>query len=214
MNTMDPTRRRGLQLLLVAPVAVVTGGCGGRGAGESPTWWELDVAPSQRRADPDPARSALSLVVEGTSAGSLYDGTALLFSRQPGMRSPYQYANWVERPPNRIARLAQRGLLVRGGFRDVSAAESGIRPDLLLTLTLEGFQYNQVAEPAVFEAMISASLMDWRSRRLMASARFSAGEPASGTGLSAVVAAAGRATARVLDELSPWVEGRAAGFRR
>jgi ABC-type uncharacterized transport system auxiliary subunit len=214
MSAMDSTRRQGLRGLLLVPIAAAMGGCTGRGAGESPTWWELEVPSSPVRADADPARSGLSLVVEGASAGSLYDGTALLFSRQPGMRSPYQYANWVERPPNRIARLAQRGLLARGGFRDVSAAESGIRPDLLLTLTVEGFQYNLALQPSVFEVVLSVSLMDWRSRRPVASARFSAGEPAPGIGLSAVVTAAGRATARVLDDLAPWVENRASGFRR
>lgn len=214
MSGIDATRRWGLLALVAAPVAMSVAGCAGRGKGESPSWWELDPRVSQGRATPDAARSRLSLSIEGASAGSLYDGTALLFSRLSGMRSPYQYANWVERPPNRIARLAQRSLQARGGFRDVAVAESGLRPDLLLTLTIEGFQYNMAAQPPVFEVTIAASLMDWKHRRLLASNRFPAAEPSPAGDLPMVIEAAGRATARVLEDLAPWVEARAADLKR
>ncbi len=214
MSGIDVMRRQRLLALAFAPAALLVAGCASRGKGESPSWWELDPVVSPGRAAPDAARSRLSLSIEGASAGSLYDGTALLFSRSRAMRSPYQYANWVERPPNRIARLAQRSLQARGGFRDVAVAESGLRPDLLLTLTVEGFQYNLAAQPAVFEVTIAASLMDWKNRRLLAASRFSTAEPSSAGELPMVIESAGRATARVLEDLAPWVEARAAELKR
>jgi len=195
----------------LAAALLALGGCALGPGRSSQVWWELADA----RAGA-PGRAAVRrprvLAVEGVAAGALYDGIALLYSRGPGMRAPYQYANWTERPARRLARLAQHRLAQRGGFREVVPVDAGIAPDLLLTLTLHALHH---ALPDDGEAgrlilTLEARLIDWRGRQPLASETFEAVEAVTEGTAAAAVAAAGRACADVLDELAPWVE-QAAG---
>jgi ABC-type uncharacterized transport system auxiliary subunit len=203
-------RRSLLRTGLLLPAAAMAGCFGG--AGRAPhTWWELDAPGAPGVAQPDPKRATLSLVVEGVAAGSLYDGTSLIYSRGAGMRAPYLYSSWTERPAARLARLAQRRLRARGGFRDVTLAEAGVAPDLLLTLTLDQLDHELTGDAGRLVLALSATLVDWKARRPIAWRRFSAVEPAVTADAEGAVAAASRAATAVLEELSPWVESAAGG---
>ncbi|MFP5406275.1 MAG: ABC-type transport auxiliary lipoprotein family protein, partial [Gammaproteobacteria bacterium] len=217
-------RRSLLRVGLLLPLSVM-GGCFGGGGRAPHTWWVLEAPGAPGTAEPDSHRAKLSLVVEGVAAGALYDGTALVYSHGAGMRAPYLYASWSERPAVRIARLAQRRLQARGGFRDVTLAEAGVAPDLLLTLTLDRLDHDLVegGEPesesgaqagngGELALALTATLVDWHARRPIAWRRFSAVEPVATANAAGAVAAAGRATEAVLAELAPWVEAAAAGL--
>lgn len=219
MKIRGITARRALLRVLPAIPALGLAGC--FGGGRTPhAWWELDDARAGEagRAEPDAARASLSLLVEGVAAGALYDGTALLYSRGAGMRAPYQYASWTERPAARLARLARRRLQARGGFRDVSLAEAGTAPELLLTLTLETLHHelppgSAQGQGGQLRLAVSAQLLDWRARRPLASRAFDLAEPVASADAAGAVQAAGRAVAGLLDALAPWVEASAAGYR-
>lgn len=190
------------------PTALLAGCFGGRS--DSPhTWWELVAPESSDRAEPNPIRARQSLVVEGIAAGVLYDGTTLLYSRAPGERSSYQFASWTERPAARLARLAKSRLQARGGFRDVSTAEAGVAPDLLLTLTLEGLFHDLSVEPGLLRLRLGATLTDWHRRRPIATRRFEVNEPVPTEDAAGAAQAAGRAAGRLLDDMAPWVEASA-----
>lgn len=201
------TRRLWLRMSLALLPAAGLSGCFGGAAGH--TWWELEAPGDAGSAEPHAARATLSLVVEGVAAGALLDGAALLYSSSPGMRSPYQHASWAERPATRLARLAQRRLQARGGFRDVATADSGIAPDLLLTLTLEQLHHDLSGASGRLKLALSAVLIDWRGRRLMATRAFAIEAPVASADAAGAVAAAGRAAAKLLDALAPWVESSA-----
>ena len=224
--------RRSLLRALPAIPALALAGC--FGGGRAPhAWWELDDARAGQagRAEPDAARQRMSLLIEGAAAGALYDGTALLYSRSAGMRAPYQYASWTERPAARLARLARRRLQARTGFRDVSLAEAGTAPDLLLTLTLESLHHelpagvareghegrgdhgDMASDAGMLRLAVAAQLIDWRARRALASQLFSVAEPVTRADAAGAVQAAGRAVADLLDALAPWTEASAASHR-
>ncbi|HRO59920.1 MAG TPA: ABC-type transport auxiliary lipoprotein family protein, partial [Burkholderiaceae bacterium] len=167
----DRSRRRqllrgGLALPLAAGLAVLSGCFGG--AGQPHVLWELQpdggwkagdaMQPMRVSAPADARRASLSLVVEGIAAGELYDGTALVYSRSAGMRAHYQHASWTERPALRVARLVQQSLQQRGGFRDVTLADSGVAPDLMLTLTLVEMYHDVPANELRVE--LGAALVD------------------------------------------------------
>jgi len=225
--------RTGLMLPGIAGL-VGLGGCFG-GKGSPHTWWELDpqrnaallVSASAgvpgsvsgsgstsavQVASFDPRRAKLSLVVEGVAASPLYEGTALVYSRGAGMRANYQYASWTEPPAQRLARLVQRRLQQREGFGQVAVTDSGITPDVLLTLTLEQLYHDVPANEV--ELSLTAMLIEWNTRKPMASRAFSQREATPTVDAAGAVAAADRAVARLLDELVPWVEGAAAPPRR
>lgn len=213
-----PRRRSLVRALPVAVLSALAGpglsGCIG-GSRPAHAWWELEDAGAGApgAARPDPARQALSLLVEGTAAGALYEGTALLYGRAAGMRAPYQYASWTERPAGRIARLAQRRLAARGGFRDVSLAEAGTATDLLLSLTLESLYHDLDDGSGTLRLEMAAQLVDWRARRPLASRRFAVDEAVASADAAGAAQAAGRAVGRLLDALAPWVEAGAAELR-
>ncbi|TXL65512.1 ABC-type transport auxiliary lipoprotein family protein [Zeimonas arvi] len=219
MTIRSDMARRALLRVLPAVPALGLAGC--FGGGRMPhVWWELDDARADEagRAEPDAARAKLSMLVEGVAAGARYDGTALLYSRGAGMRAPYQYASWTERPAARLARLARRRLQARGGFRDVSLAEAGTAPELLLTLTLETLHHElapdvEGGQGGMLRLAVSAQLLDWRARRPLASRAFDLAEPVASADAAGAVRAAGRAVAGLLDALAPWVETSAADYR-
>lgn len=230
-------RRRALAAVSMLPVAMSIAGCAGLSGRESQVWWEWadagigapgsaavpragsggDSASARALA----ARAGAVLAVEGLAAGVVLDGTALLFSRRSGMLAPYQYAGWTERPAARLARLAQQRLRSRGSFRDVVPADAGVAPELLLTLTLNSLHHalegadaadgNEAPVPGRLVLSVDARLVDWRSRRPVAGRRFEQSEPVTAAEAAAAVEAAGRAVARLLDSLAPWVEQTAAG---
>lgn len=209
--------RTGLALPWAAGMAALSGCFGG--AGQPHVLWELwpddggsadgPMQPMRVSVAADARRSSLSLVVEGVAAGELYDGTALVFSRSPGMRSRYQHASWTERPALRVARLVQRELQARGGFRDVTLADSGVAPDLMLTLTLVELYHDVPANEMRVE--LGAALVDWQRRRLVASENWRLAEALASADAAGAAAAAGRAMTRLLDEVVVWVESASAG---
>ncbi len=206
-------RRSLLRTGLLFPAATLAG-CLGSGGRAAHTWWVLDAPGAVGTAEPDAKRATLSLVVEGIAAGAFYDGTSIIYSRGPGMRAPYLYASWTERPAARLARLAQQRLQARGGFRDVTLAEAGVAPDLLLTLTLERLDHdlseNGNGNGGELYLALNATLVDWKARRPVAWHRFVAVEPVATADADAAVVAADRAASAVLDELAPWAEAAAA----
>ena len=213
-------RRKALAAVSLLPLSLSVAGCVGLSGRESQVWWEwVDAgigSPGRALPPSTGRRTAAVLAVEGLAAGALLDGTALLFSRRPGMLEPYQYASWTERPAARLARLAQQRLLARGGFRDVVPADAGVAPELLLTLTLVSLLHALDGSAGTVGAdgeaagrlvlSLDARLVDWRSRRPVAGRRFEQSEAVEAAQAAAAVEAAGRAAARLLDSLAPWVE--------
>jgi ABC-type uncharacterized transport system auxiliary subunit len=223
MNRVRSRHARRL-LLLAIPTAALAG-CAGLSGRSSQVWWEwVDAGASSPGSaaggEGAQARAATVLAVEGAAAGVVHDGTALLFSRSPGMLAPYQYASWTERPASRLARLAQHRLRARGGFRDVVPVDAGVAPDLLLTLTLGTLHHsldaNDLAAAGAGTAAgnlvlsVTARLVDWRTRRPIAERAFEAREAVAIAEAAGAVEATGRAGARVLDALALWVEQAAA----
>ena len=201
---------------VVASLALALGaaGCSVLG-GDQParTWYTLiDLNPAPAKAVA-PGGKGLVLLISPTSESGFYDGTSIAFTRAGGGRGYYQFASWTERPAKRLAQLLESRLATSGGFGAVAQASAGVRGDLLLNLRLEEIHFDQSPPPGTAVVAVTAELLDWRARKIIARERFQ--RVATVEGGNPAVAAAGfnRAVTALLDELVGWLQERGSGLR-
>jgi cholesterol transport system auxiliary component len=147
------------------------------------------------------------LLVSAASASPFYDTQNLVFSRAPGQRAYYQFAGWTERPGRRLSELLMRRLEARGSFKSVAATTAGIKGDFILSTRLEEFYHDTGANPGSVRIEVSAELVDYAGRTIVAQRRFAESVPATAENAQAAVAAFNRAATTLLDDMSAWIEG-------
>jgi ABC-type uncharacterized transport system auxiliary subunit len=218
MNVHDP-RRRTIMLAAAGTAVLSASGCISFGGGDAtaPTWYRLDDVDV---AQPMPASSPASgagaprldrvLLIGPVVSAGFYDSTMVAYSRAPGTLAHYQFAGWTERPGRRIGALLERRLAARARFAAVAQSTAGVRGDLLLNLSLEHLYHDLASTPAVARVALTAELLDWRARRLIARRSFEHSVPVTREAADAAVPALNGALHAVLDALCPWVEEAAA----
>jgi len=152
------------------------------------------------------AAAARVLLVTAASANPFYDTQSLVFSRAAGQRAYYQFAGWTERPGRRINDLLMRRLGARGSFKAVAVTTAGIKGDFVLSTRLEEFYHDTGTNPGSVRIEVSAEIVDYAGRTIVAQRRFAQSVPAAGENAQAAVSAFNQATTVLLDELSAWVE--------
>ncbi|MGE3603488.1 MAG: ABC-type transport auxiliary lipoprotein family protein [Lautropia sp.] len=220
--------------LAAAAATAVTLGSGCTLLPENPgrTWYQLqdasvakrhsaasataDAAPGEdvalaRRTPPDAARA---LVVGPLQTNALYGGTGIVYGRDPGIRSTYQYAVWTEAPARRLielidARLNARDPVLRR-FATVTTESSGVKADWLLGVRVLEFYHDTTGDPDRAVVEVDAELVDWRSKSLLDRRRFRVERPLSTEDVDGAVAALGTATSTLLDRLTAWLDAIAA----
>ncbi len=220
MNVHDP-RRRAIALAAASTALLSASGCISLGGGDAavPTWYRLEDAGTVQ-----PAPASKPAAVGGASASPLdrvlligpvvtagfYDSTMVAYSRAPGTLAHYQFAGWTERPGRRIGALLERRLSARARFVAVAQSTAGVRGELLLNLSLEHLYHDLATTPASARVAVTAELLDWRARRLIARRTFDQSAPVARAAADAAVPAMNDALRAVLDALCPWVEATAA----
>jgi len=193
-------------LVLVAATCVA--GCLGGSSVPPRTYYVLqDQAPASDAAAASPGRQ--SLVVAASAADVFYDAESLVFSRSQGERAYYQFAAWTDRPARSVVQLTERRLQSRGRFASVTSMSAGVRADLLLNIGIVQFYHDVAAHPAVVRVELTAELIDWRTRSLLAQRTFTASAQVATDDAQAAAAAFNRAVTAALDALVPWVETQA-----
>lgn len=193
-------------LVLVAATCVA--GCLGGSSVPPRTYYVLqDQAPASDAAAASPGRQ--SLVVAASAADVFYDAESLVFSRSQGERAYYQFAAWTDRPARSVVQLTERRMQSRGRFASVTSMSAGVRADLLLNIGIVQFYHDVAAHPAVVRVELTAELIDWRTRSLLAQRTFTASAQVATDDAQAAAAAFNRAVTAALDALVPWVETQA-----
>jgi len=152
------------------------------------------------------AQAGRVLLVSPASANPFYDTQSLVFSRAPGQRAYYQFAGWTERPGRRLNELLTRRLEARGSFKSVAVTTAGIKGDFVLSTRIEEFYHDAGANPGSVRVEVSAEIVDYAARTIVAQRRFAQSVTAASDNAQAAVAAFNRAATTVLDEMSAWVE--------
>ena len=172
-----------------------------------------DLALPAPSTTPAPARSSRVLLIASSTSQALFDSERMVFTKDGISRSYYQFANWSERPPQSLATLAETRLSRVGSFRAVTQSTSGVKADLLLTLRLNELTHDDSVSPGVMRLEVTADLVDWRTRELVARRVFVGAVAVASRDSIGGAQAANRAITTMLDDLSPWVESNAARLK-
>ena len=172
-----------------------------------------DLALPAPSTTPAPARSSRGLLIASSTSQALFDSERMVFTKDGISRSYYQFANWSERPPQSLATLAETRLSRVGSFRAVTQSTSGVKADLLLTLRLNELTHDDSVSPGVMRLEVTADLVDWRTRELVARRVFVGAAAVASRDSIGGAQAANRAITTMLDDLSPWVESNAARLK-
>jgi len=177
----------------------------GTSDGPALTYYVLADARPAPVAAPSSNASA-RIAIQSVSADPLADSLSIVYSRRPGERAFYQFASWTERPPRRLAQLAEQRLEARGRFAAVTHLGQPLQSDWLLTLAVETIVHDVSSTPGRAQLTLRADLIHRRDRSRVAHRLFSAAPPVAEAAAPAAVAAFAVATADVLDQLAEWVE--------
>jgi cholesterol transport system auxiliary component len=153
-----------------------------------------------------PPRNSRVLLIAGSTSQSLFDSERMVFTKDGISRSYYQFANWSDRPASSVAGLAETRLSRVGGFKTVAQSTSALRTDLLLSLRLNELTHDDSISPGVVRLDVTADLLDWRTRELIARRTFTQKVEVDSRDSIGGAQAANRAVTTMLDELSLWVE--------
>jgi ABC-type uncharacterized transport system auxiliary subunit len=203
-----PSRRRLLVGLGVAAPAALLAGCG---FGNAPRldFHLLRDADANAPATPGPVLDKVLLVSSGAMPG-LYDSDRMVFSADGRSRSYFQFGLWSERPAQSLLVLSEARLIHSGRFREVASSTSGVRGDLLLSLRLDELYLDASAEPGRVKLIVTAELIDWHSRQLLARRSFAQAAPVPKRDAGGLAEAASQAVGVMLGELVAWAAASAA----
>lgn len=160
-----------------------------------------DAASVDKAAAVDPS----TLLLLDTLTTSFYDTTNLAFSRGPGTRGQYQFAQWTERPGKRFGDLLRARLDTWGGFAGVATAGSQVRGDLLLDTQLVEFYHDAATPPGNVRVVLDAELVDLKTRSLVARKRFERRVDVSSYDAQGAATGFNRAISLILDDIEAWL---------
>ncbi|HYN61698.1 MAG TPA: ABC-type transport auxiliary lipoprotein family protein [Rubrivivax sp.] len=167
----------------------------------------------------DPAGSAAGsagphidrvLLIASAALPGLYDSDRMVFSADGKSRSYFQFGYWSERPAQSLLVLTEARFAGAKRFREVALSTAGVRGDLLLSLRLDELYLDASSEPGQVRLIVTAELIDWPTRKLLARRSFVQAAAASPRDASGVAQAASQAVSVVLGALLDWTVASAA----
>jgi len=206
MSAPRPGRRRLLALGATAPLLGALGTLAGCTLNDAPRrdFHVLRDAGAGAVPPAKPTAIERTLLLDVAASPTLYDSDHMVFSADGSSRSYFQFAQWSERPARSVLRLAEARLSAAGKFSTVALSSSGVRGDLLLTLRLDELYLDDARRPGRVHLSFTATLLDWRQRRLIARRSFSGTQDAATQDAAGMASAAGVVLAALLGELVDW----------
>ena len=201
-----PWRRHAFAWLFTASLPLLIAGCSGTLLPQPravPAQFTLDSAGAPAST---PARAAAAtapvIVVALPRATPGHDSSRMVYLRRPHELEAFAFHEWVDTPAQMLAPLIVRSLQDSGAFRVVLMAPSAASGALRLETEIIRLQQDFGNRPSHVRLTVRAVLLDTTTRQAIAWREFDEIEPASGDDPVAGVAAAHRATRRMLAALA------------
>lgn len=166
-----------------------------------PIFHSLD-GPPQPAATGRPAPSAPVLAVTPTRAAPGYDSQRILYQRETNQLEYFANSEWVEPPARLLGPLLLAALERGGAFRAVVPAGGSAAADYRLDTELVRLQQDFLVRPSRVDFVMHATLVDDRTRSVVAVRRFSAVAVAATEDTRGGVLAASGAVQQLLAELA------------
>lgn len=147
----------------------------------------------------------VGLLIDVLSPVSFYNAPNLAFGRNAEGRGYYQYAQWVERPANRVGLLLRDRLRAACLYRQVALSGEGVSGERQLTIKLIDFYHDTATPPGEARIVLDVQLIRRDTARLVAHKTFTASAPATSFDAAGAAAGFNRALPKMLDEIGAWL---------
>lgn len=198
--------------LLLAAGLVLASGCSALKQSDStpPSFYALDRVPPAVRAQA-PA-SAPTLIVNPPRADAGFGSQRILYVRETHKLEYFAHSEWIDPPARMLAPLVLAALHDSGAFRAVVLTPSAAAADLRLDTGIVRLQHEFLDKPSRVRFTLRATLVDERSRRVVAWREFDETVPAGSEDPYGGVVAANLAVQAVLAKLAAFCAEHARTF--
>ncbi len=176
------------------------------------TFYSLDnstsTAPKMAAASAKPALTTTTLVINPPHAAAGFDGPHIIYVREPHKLEYFAHSEWVDPPARMLTALLVAAIEKTGSFGAVVLTPGAASGELRLDTEIIRLQHEFQTSPSRVRFTLRATLVDDKSRRVLAWREFDAIEPASSEDPYGGVLAANRAVQTVLDDLSQFLTER------
>lgn len=176
------------------------------------TFYSLDnnalAAPKTASASATPSLTAPTLIVNPPHAAAGFDSPHIMYVRAPHQLSYFAHSEWVDPPARMLAPLLVAAIEKTGAFRAVVLTPGAAAGELRLDTEIIRLQHEFQTSPSRVRFTLRATLVDDKTRRVLAGREFEASAPASSEDPYGGVLAANRAVQTVLDNLSQFLNER------
>jgi len=155
-----------------------------------------------------PSLTAPTLVVNPPHAAAGFDSPHIMYVRAPHRLEHFAHNEWVDPPARMLAPLLRKVIEKTGAFRAVVLMPGAASGELRLDTEIIRLQHEFQTSPSRVRFTLRATLVDEKTRRVLATREFEAIEPASSEDAYGGVLAANRAVQTVLQDLSQFLTER------
>ena len=203
------TVAHGAGALAVALCALALSGCNAlRPATATPPAFyalnsQANVATPPVRVDPQ--RKLPTLIITPPRAASGFDSQRIIFVRKDHQLEYFSHSEWVDPPARMLGPLMAAALENTGAFAAVVVTPSSAAGDQRLDTEIVRLQHNFQTQPSRVQFTLRATLVDDKTRQVLAWQEFSDEAAAPSDSPQGGVTAANQVVQRVLDKLAQFV---------
>ncbi len=218
MNTMPHSQRKarsGLRGITATLLLLSLGACSALRPTVTPAtaFYALDGAqqPAWVAASGSGPSSLASqtLLINPPHATAGFDSTRIVYLREPHKLDYYALSQWVDPPARMLGPLLVAAIEKTGAVRAVVLMPAAAAGDLRLDTQVIRLQQEFQNQPSRVRFTLRATLLDDRTRQVLAWQEFDAVESASSEDAYGGVLAANRVVQTVLDQLARFVAAKA-----
>ena len=180
----------------------------------APTFYSLDNAPSA--APPTPLAAfptqttvaTLTLIINPPQAAAGFDSQRIIYVREPHKLDYFAHSQWVDPPARMLGPLLLAEIERSGAFRAVVLTPGAAAGDLRLDTEIIRLQHEFQTQPSRVRFTLRATLVENKTRHVLAGREFEAVAPASSDDPYGGVMAANQAVQTVLENLAQFLTER------
>ena len=184
-----------------------------------PTFYALELAPPVQSAQrpavqspPEPkapgapvAPDLPTLIISPTHAASGFDSQRIIYVRNPYQLEYFAHSEWIDPPARMLGPLLVAAIEQTGAFRAVVLTPGSAAGERRLDTEIMRLQHNFQTVPSRVQFTLRATLVDDKTRRVLAWREFHAEVPATSDTPEGGVAAANQAVQSVVAELAQFL---------
>lgn len=166
-----------------------------------------DGAPPSQLPAPVPPASATTLIINPPRAASGFDSQRIIYMREAHKLEYFAHNEWVDPPARMLGPLMAAAIERGGAFSAVVLSAGAAAGEWRLDTEIVRLQQEFLASPSRVRFTLRATLVEDKTRRVLAWREFDASVPSASDDPQGGVAAANQAVQNVLKDLSQFLTG-------